>query len=83
MPERAKSAVAAARGHGRRISIGFQGGQVLALRVSEAQLKALYKGLVDGGWHELDSDDGPVHVYLGQVVYVRAEDDDSRVGFGA
>ena len=29
----------------RRISIGFQAGQVLALRVSEAQLKALYKAL--------------------------------------
>jgi hypothetical protein len=83
MPERSKSAAAATRGHGRRISIGFQGGQVLALRVSEAALKALYKELIDGGWHELESEDGPVHLYLGQVVYVRAEDEDSRVGFGA
>jgi hypothetical protein len=67
----------------RRISIGFQAGQVLALRVSDAQLKALYKALQDGGWHELESEDGPVRLYLGQVVYVRAEDEDSRVGFGA
>ncbi len=67
----------------RRISIGFQAGQVLALRVGEAQLKALYKVLQDGGWHELESEDGPVRMYLGQVVYVRAEDEDSRVGFGA
>lgn len=67
----------------RRISIGFQAGQVLALRVSDAQLKALYKALQDGGWHELESEDGPVRLSLGQVVYVRAEDEDSRVGFGA
>jgi hypothetical protein len=67
----------------RRISIGFQAGQVLALRVSDAQLKDLYKALQGGGWHELESEDGPVRLYLGQVVYVRAEDEDSRVGFGA
>jgi hypothetical protein len=67
----------------RRISIGFQAGQVLALRVAEDQLKTLYKVLQDGGWHELESEDGPVRLYLGQVVYVRAEDEDSRVGFGA
>jgi hypothetical protein len=66
-----------------RISVGFQGGQVLALRVSDDQLKGLYKALDGGGWHELETEDGPVRVYLGQVVYVRAEDEDSRVGFGA
>ena len=44
----------------RRISVGFQGGQVLALRVSDEQLKALYKALGDGGWHELETEDGPV-----------------------
>jgi hypothetical protein len=70
--------------HGaRHISIGFHGGQVLALRVSDEQLKSLYEALGGGGWHELESEDGPVRLDLGQVVYVRAEDDDSRVGFGA
>jgi hypothetical protein len=67
----------------RQISIGFQGGQVLALRVSEAQLKGLSEALGEGGWHDLESEDGPVRLYLGQVVYVRAEDGDQRVGFGA
>ena len=56
---------------------------MLALRVSDDQLKGLYKALQDGGWHELETEDGPVRLYLGQVVYVRAEDEDSRVGFGA
>lgn len=67
----------------RRISVGFQGGQVLALRVSDEQLKALHKALGGAGWHELGTEDGLVRLDLGQIVYVRAESDDSRVGFGA
>jgi hypothetical protein len=67
----------------RHISIGFQGGQVLALRVTEEQLKILQKALGESGWHELASEEGPVRLDLGQVVYVRSESDDLRVGFGA
>lgn len=66
----------------RQISIGFQGGQVLALRVSDEQLKALNKALNSAGWHEIDSDEGPVRLDLAQVVYVRSESDELRVGFG-
>ena len=71
--------------HGRRVAIGFQGGQVLALRVPDEQLAALNKALVaeSAGWHDLDSDEGPVRLDLSQVVYVRAESDELRVGFGA
>ena len=67
----------------RRISVGFQGGQVLALRVTDEQLEALYRAIGGGGWHELASEDGPVRLDLGQVVYVRAEGDEQRVGFGS
>jgi hypothetical protein len=66
-----------------QISIGFQGGQVLSLRVSDEQLKALQNALGSAGWHELGSEEGPVRLDLGQVVYVRSETDDLRVGFGA
>jgi hypothetical protein len=66
-----------------QISIGFQGGQVLSLRVSDEQLKALHKALGNTGWHELASEEGPVRLDLGQVVYVRSESEDLRVGFGA
>ena len=65
-----------------RVSVGFQGGQVLALRVSEEQLKTLYKQLGSSGWHELETEDGPVRLDLAQVVYVRVEGDESKVGFG-
>jgi hypothetical protein len=66
----------------RRVSVGFQGGQVLSLRVTDDQLQTLYRALGDGGWHELESEDGPVRIYLGQVVYVRLDEGDQRVGFG-
>jgi hypothetical protein len=67
----------------RRVSVGFQGGQVLALRIGDEQLKALHEELGGSGWHELETEDGPVRLDLAQVVYVRVEGDDSRVGFGA
>lgn len=65
-----------------RLNIGFQGGQVLALRVSEEQRKALTKALGTQGWHDLESEDGPVRVDLAQVVYVSSESPEPRVGFG-
>ena len=66
----------------RRISIGFQGGQVVALRLSEEELKALDKALEGGGWHEVKSEEGPVRLYLGQVVYISADSAEPQVGFG-
>jgi hypothetical protein len=67
----------------RRIGIGFQGGQVLALRVTDEQLSVLKAALGSNGWHEVDSEEGPVRLDLSQVVYVRSESDELRVGFGA
>ena len=66
----------------RRVSIGFQGGQVLALRLSEEELKALEKALEGGGWHEVKSEEGPVRLHLGQVVYISADSAEPHVGFG-
>jgi hypothetical protein len=66
----------------RRISVGFQGGQVLALRVADEQLQALYDALGKGGWQVIEGEDGPVRMDLAQVVYVSAESDELHVGFG-
>jgi len=66
----------------RRISIGFHGGQTLALRISDEQLRPLEKALGSGGWHSIDSEDGPVRVDLAQVVYLSADSDEPHVGFG-
>lgn len=67
--------------HHRRVSVGFQGGQTLALRVTDEQLEALHRALGSGGWHELDTEEGPVRLDLTQVVYVRSETNDRGVGF--
>jgi hypothetical protein len=65
-----------------RVSVGFQGGQVLALRVADEQLKALNKALGSAGWHEIEAEDGPVRVDLARIVYVSSEKQEPRVGFG-
>jgi hypothetical protein len=66
-----------------RISIGFLGGQVLSLRVEPTALKALQKALGEGGWHEVEAQDGAARVNVAQVAYVRVDSDEPHVGFGA
>jgi hypothetical protein len=67
----------------RRAAIGFQGGQVLSLRLSEEQLTSLRTTLKEGGerWQEVEASDGAVLIDIGQVVYLRVESDDHRIGF--
>lgn len=67
----------------RRTAVGFQGGQVLALRVPEEELTGLRNALQAGQsrWHEVAAADGAVLVDLAQVVYLRVESDEHRVGF--
>jgi len=68
----------------RRAAIGFTGaGQVLSLRLSDAELEALRKALQENkdGWHEVEATDGAVLVDLSQVAYLRVESGEHRVGF--
>jgi hypothetical protein len=66
----------------RRAAIGFQGGQVLSLRITEEKLTDLRKALSNGdGWREVEAADGAVVLDLNQVVYLRVESDEHRVGF--
>jgi hypothetical protein len=67
----------------RRAAIGFQGGGVLAIRLSEDGLASLRMALREERerWHEVEAVDGAVLVDLGQVVYLRVESDEHRVGF--
>lgn len=68
----------------RRIDIGFQGGQSLSVRVDQAAYDALRKALSDSGsdrWFELTTQDSDVYIDLSQVVYVRLDTEDHRVGF--
>ena len=66
-----------------RVSIGFYGTQVLAVRIEDSELERLLGALGENSWHDLAVDDGRVRLNLAQVVYVRTERDEPRVGFGA
>jgi hypothetical protein len=65
-----------------KVDIGFTGGQVLALRIERANFDELRKA-VEGErrFYDLDAGDSNVTLDLSQVVYLRVETEDHRVGF--
>jgi hypothetical protein len=65
-----------------RVTVGFAGNQVLAVKVNEDALNALLAALAGGDWHDLNVEDGTIRLNLSQVVYVRTELDEHHVGFG-
>jgi hypothetical protein len=66
-----------------KISIGFNGGQVLSARVKPDELTKLRQALGSSeGWHELASEDGTVALALRAIVYVIVDHEEHRVGFG-
>jgi hypothetical protein len=68
----------------RRVDIGFAGGQVLALRLEDDAFASLRKALESDRsdrWHELPAEDAEVAIDLSQVVYVRRDTAEQRVGF--
>ena len=64
------------------VTLGFQGGGGLVLKLTEKDTTALLAALDKGDWHDVEDIEGPVRVNLSQVVYVRTESADHRVGFG-
>jgi hypothetical protein len=64
-----------------RVEIGFEGGQVVSVRIDDGELKSLRKQLEKGGWHDLQTEDGVLSLYLGKVAFLRIDSGDSRVGF--
>jgi hypothetical protein len=68
-----------------RVDIGFSGGQVLTVRMQESAYAELRKALGNGadgaGWHELKTEDSEISLHLSQVVYVRLDTEQHRVGF--
>lgn len=65
-----------------RVEIGFEGGQVISTRLSEADMKDLRSRLEQGGWFDLHTEEGTIALYLGKVQFVRVESGEHRVGFG-
>jgi hypothetical protein len=64
-----------------RVEIGFEGGQVISVRLTEDELKDLRKQLEKGGWHDVKTEDGVLSIYIGKVAFLRIDSGDQRVGF--
>jgi hypothetical protein len=65
-----------------RVEIGFSGGQVVAVRISEDKAKELRKALDKAdGWADIETEDGAVALDLREVVFVRGAPGEHRIGF--
>jgi hypothetical protein len=66
-----------------RVSIGFNGGQVVEVRIDDGKLKDLRKALEKGeGWLDLDAEEGMVAIDLSKVVFLRSATTPQKIGFG-
>ena len=68
----------------KRVDIGFEGGQVLPVRVTTVEYDGLRRALGNEKaerWFELKTQDSEVALDLAQVVYVRLDTEEHRVGF--
>jgi len=64
-----------------KVEIGFEGGQVVPVRLSGDELKELRKQVEKGGWHDIETDDGTLSIYVGKVAFLRIDSAAQRVGF--
>ena len=65
-----------------RVEIGFSGGQVVAVRISDEKLRDLRKALDKAdGWSDLETEDGTVALDLREVVFVRGAPGEHGIGF--
>jgi hypothetical protein len=68
-------------GEAQRVEIGFEGGQVVSVRLADDALQDLRKQLEKGGWYDVKTEDGVLSVYLGKVAFLRIDSGEHRVGF--
>jgi hypothetical protein len=64
-----------------RVEIGFEGGQVVSIRLSDDELESLRKQVEKGGWHDVRTEDGVLALYLGKVAFLRIDSGENKVGF--
>ncbi len=68
----------------RAVDVGFASGQAISLRLREDAYKALRDALESDRserWHEVEADGASVAIDLSQVLYVRLDTQEQRVGF--
>jgi hypothetical protein len=66
----------------KRIEVGFDGGQVVSVRLDEAGMADLRQAVERGsGWHDLETEEGTFSVDLAKVVFVRGAGGSHSIGF--
>ena len=66
-----------------KVSIGFAGGQVVEVKISEDTLKKQRQALDKAeGWTDLETDDGMISIDLSKVVFLRGASTPHSIGFG-
>lgn len=67
----------------KRIALGFHAGGALSLRMAPEKVDALRALLTSGetGFRDIEAEEGTMLVNLAQVIYLRVESDEQRVGF--
>lgn len=68
-----------------RVEVGFRGGQVIGTFVSQESADQLERALHEDGPRVvvLDTEEGPYHVVVPEVAYLRRFNRSSHVGFTA
>jgi hypothetical protein len=64
-----------------KVEIGFEGGQVVPVRLTADELQDLRKQVEKGGWHDVKTEDGVLSVYVGKVAFLRIDSGEQKVGF--
>lgn len=64
-----------------KVEIGFEGGQVVPVRLTDEALRELRKQVEQGGWHDIDTEDGTLSVYVGKIAFLRIDSGAQKVGF--
>jgi hypothetical protein len=67
----------------RNISLGFTASMPVSIKAPQEELDRLLGALGGEGWHEIKGDDGTMRLNIANVLWVRAEEEEHHVGFGA
>ena len=66
----------------RRIEVGFDGGQVVSVRLDEGGFDALREAVTrHDGWYDLHTEEGTFALDLDKVVFVRGAGGSHSIGF--
>lgn len=66
----------------KRVEIGFDGGQVVSVRLAEEGFKSLREAVErNEGWYDLETEEGTFALDLNKLVFVRSAGGSHSIGF--